>query len=310
MKKVAMILATLIASSSFAQPIRQDTTFIEDFTVSKDGTKIGYTKCGHGPSIVLVEGAMGVIFNYHQLAIALSHDFTVYVPERRGRGISPKPFSTSHSIDREIEDISSIINLSGAKYIFGLSSGAIITLEASRVLPEIKKVAIYEPPFYVNEPVPRKKIQQLFKEIDEKKTSTALATVFSITKVGPPIFNYVPRPILKMMTKAYLNSEDKQNVGQYERTRNLVPTMRYDFTVLLERSDKVDLYKNLNKPVLLMGGTKSPRYLKDALDTLTKILPDSHKVSFKNLDHSGPWNTDKGGTPQLVAEAIIKFFTK
>lgn len=306
MKKLIMILLTLLSSGAFAQS--RDTVFTKDFAVSKDGTKIGYEKCGHGPALILVEGAMGVIFNYHQLAIALSHHFTVYLPERRGRGISFKPFSPAHTIDRDIEDLNSIITVSGATYIFGLSSGAIITFEASKVLPSITKVAIYEPPFYVNAPVPREKIRKLFKDIDEQKYPSALARVFSITKVGPPVFNYLPRPILKMMAKAYLKSETKQNVGAYEKTADLIPSMRYDFTVLLERSDKVKLYKTINKPVLLLGGTKSPKYLKDALDTLSAELPHAQRVIFKGLDHSGPWNTDKGGSPKQIADALITFF--
>ena len=306
MKKIAMVLLTLLSSVAYGQS--QDTTFIKDYTISKDGTKIGYEKCGNGPALILVEGAMGVTYNYHQLATALSRTFTVYIPERRGRGISFKPFTPEHSIDRDIEDLSSIIAVSGAQYIFGLSSGAIVALEASRVLPSIKKAAIYEPPFYVNCSIPKEKIHKLFKDIDYHNYPSALARVFSITKVGPPIANYLPRPILKIMTSAYLKSEAKKNIAPYEKMGDLVPTMRYDFTVVLQRSDKVHLYNSVNKPVLLMGGTKSPRYLKNALDTLSKVLPHVHRVTFKGLNHSGPWNTDIGGNPKPIAEAMIAFF--
>ena len=36
----------------------------------------------------------------------------------------------------------------GASRVFGLSSGAVITLEAARTLPRITHAAVYEPPFY------------------------------------------------------------------------------------------------------------------------------------------------------------------
>jgi hypothetical protein len=51
-----------------------------------------------------------------------------------------------------------------AHFVFGLSSGAIITLEASRVLPSIRKAAVYEPPLYV-EGVPVDKISRVSGEI-------------------------------------------------------------------------------------------------------------------------------------------------
>jgi len=293
----------------FAQSAATDTTFVEGSVLSKDGTKIGYRKYGSNkPALIIVQGAMGVIVNYHELAKALSHHFTVYVPERRGRPLSPKEYTPDHSIEKDVEDVSCVINVSGANYVFGLSSGALVTLEATKVLPSIKKAAVYEPPFYVTGPVPVKKIYRVFILISEGKTSAALAQVFKIVKVGPKVFNYVPMPVLKLMTKAYIKSEDKQQNSRYPKVSYLVPTMRFDFTDVLQRSGKVHSYNSIDKPVLLLGGTNSPKYLKEALDTLEKVLPDQRRIKFEKLDHSGPWNTDRGGSPEIVAKTLIGFF--
>jgi hypothetical protein len=54
---------------------------------SRDGIQTGYTQVGHGPGLILVQGALGTAHNYCDLADALSSDFTVYIPERRGRGM-------------------------------------------------------------------------------------------------------------------------------------------------------------------------------------------------------------------------------
>jgi hypothetical protein len=56
---------------------------------------------------------------------------------------------TEHSIQNDVEDLESLLTHAGAHFVFGLSSGAIITLEASRILPSIRKAAVYEPPFYI-----------------------------------------------------------------------------------------------------------------------------------------------------------------
>ncbi len=116
---------------------------------SRDGTKIAYEKHGAGPAVILVDGALGFrgMGFGNTLAELLSKQFTVYTYDRRGRGESTnsKPFS----IDREIEDIEALIDQAGgAAYVYGISSGACLALEAAIKLDgKIEKLALYEPPY-------------------------------------------------------------------------------------------------------------------------------------------------------------------
>ncbi|MEU1641010.1 alpha/beta hydrolase, partial [Nonomuraea sp. NPDC005701] len=55
---------------------------------SADGTTIGYRRSGRGPGLILVHGGMQASQHFTKLAAALSTEFTVYVPDRRGRGLS------------------------------------------------------------------------------------------------------------------------------------------------------------------------------------------------------------------------------
>lgn len=55
---------------------------------SGDGTTIGYQWLGTGPAVILLHGAGQWSGNLTLLAQALSGEFTVYVPDRRGRGRS------------------------------------------------------------------------------------------------------------------------------------------------------------------------------------------------------------------------------
>jgi len=75
--------------------------------VSQDGTTIGYRQYGHGPGLVLEQGGMGSAHNFHQLAGALADTFTIYVPDRRGRGLSG-PFGKEYSINKDVEDIEAL----------------------------------------------------------------------------------------------------------------------------------------------------------------------------------------------------------
>src|SRR5437588_8808926 len=116
---------------------------------SADGTTIAYDQIGKGPAVILVDGALGSqAFGFMvPLATLLSPHFTVITYDRRGRGESTdtQPFA----LEREIEDIEALINEAGGEaFLYGISSGAALALEATVKLGhKVKKLALYEPPY-------------------------------------------------------------------------------------------------------------------------------------------------------------------
>src|SRR5215475_16119197 len=111
---------------------------------SRDGTPIGYLKTGRGPAVVILHGSMESARSHTLLAQALASDFTVYLPDRRGRGLSG-PHRPDHSVRTEVEDLEAVLTAAGADRVFGVSAGGAAVLEAARTLPSLKKVAVYEP---------------------------------------------------------------------------------------------------------------------------------------------------------------------
>ena len=101
---------------------------------SADGTTIGYRRIGDGPGIVLVHSGGQSSRNLMALAAALSDRFTVYVPDRRGRGVSG-PCREDDGRRAETEDLAAILDRTRAHNIFGLSVGALIAIEAARDAP-------------------------------------------------------------------------------------------------------------------------------------------------------------------------------
>src|SRR2546430_2935002 len=133
----------------FSAPSEEEHTM--QSVISKDGTKIAYDQVGQGPAVILVAGA----FSYRkypgsvQLADLLAKHFTVFNYDRRGRGDSgdTKPYT----VDREIEDVQALIDAAGGSaYVWGLSSGAILALKAAASGLAINKLALHEPPLFVN----------------------------------------------------------------------------------------------------------------------------------------------------------------
>ena len=121
-----------------------------DAVTSRDGTRIGYRRLGDGPGLVVLHGAMESSRSHVQLAEALADTFTVYLPDRRGRGLSG-PYPADYSVRTDVEDMDALLEETGAELVFGVSSGAIIWLYAALELPAIRKAAIFEPPLLIDE---------------------------------------------------------------------------------------------------------------------------------------------------------------
>jgi pimeloyl-ACP methyl ester carboxylesterase len=121
---------------------------------SADGTTIGYRKLGSGPGVVLLSAGFLAAQHYMGLAGALSDAFTVYVMDRRGRGLSGPP-GDRYSMARECEDVEALLAATGARLVFGHSSGALVALRAALNLPQVDKVAVYEPPLSEQGSIPQ-----------------------------------------------------------------------------------------------------------------------------------------------------------
>src|ERR1700690_3589332 len=93
-----------------------------DTVISNDGTVVGYRIMGCGPGVILMHGGANASQHFMTLGGLLADNFTVYIPDRRGRGLSG-PFGDDYSIQKEIEDIDALIKKTGVHNLFGLSSG-------------------------------------------------------------------------------------------------------------------------------------------------------------------------------------------
>ena len=101
--------------------LRETTLYSTSETTSADGTRIGFRHYGAGPALILVQGAIGTVESYHDLASHLAADFSVYVPERPGRPLSPREYTPDHSVAER----SRICRLSFRSPVLTASSGLV-----------------------------------------------------------------------------------------------------------------------------------------------------------------------------------------
>lgn len=128
----------------------ENKSYTTDSVISKDGTNIGYRQMGNGPGIILLHGGVNASQNLMKLGTILSDEFTVYIPDRRGRGMSG-PYGDNYSIEREDEDLDALLKKTGANCVFGTADGALFALHAAISNKNIRKVAAYEPLVFVGQ---------------------------------------------------------------------------------------------------------------------------------------------------------------
>src|SRR5919108_26962 len=117
---------------------------------SKDSTIIAFDQLGQGPTVIFVDGALQYrAFDQGMAPLAdlLAPHFTVIHYDRRGRGDSTD--TQPYALAREIEDIEALIDeAGGSAFLYGISSGAALALEAAIKLGDkVKKLAMYEAPY-------------------------------------------------------------------------------------------------------------------------------------------------------------------
>jgi pimeloyl-ACP methyl ester carboxylesterase len=271
--------------------------------ISADGTVIGYRELGSGPAVILVHGGMLASQHFMKLAGVLSADFTVYVPDRRGRGLSG-PHGDDYGVQREVEDLQALIAATGASRIFGLSSGALVCLRTALVTPALERIALYEPPLSVDGSVPVDCAARFDREIAAGKNVAALVTVLKGLGVEPvlgrlPRFVLVPLLQIGMRLQRDLPEDDVPIAA-------LIPTERFDLALVRELAETVQDYAQVDAQVLLLSGGKSPAYFGLALDELSTVVPHTRRATFPGLGHSGPENDED---PQRVGEALRDFFS-
>lgn len=277
------------------------TTFTTSSVSSSDGTSIGFRRAGAGRPLVLVHGGLLASQHFVALATELSDEFEVIVPDRRGRGMSgPYGDGASRIVDREAADIRAVIEEVGARDLFALSSGALVSLEAVRGCDAISRLALYEPPLSINGSFCLDWVDRYERELADGKIAAALITGMRGLPVDP-VMSRIPHfaaPLLDLLLRR--EQLDDGEVSIYD----LVPTFHYDCGIVAETADHAADYGGITADVLLLGGGKSPAFLTRALDELERVLPRARRITLPRWGHQAAVDQ-----PDQVAAVLREFFT-
>jgi pimeloyl-ACP methyl ester carboxylesterase len=272
--------------------------------VSADGTTIGYRQLGRGPGIVVVHGSMSSGYYHLQLAEALADVFTLYLLDRRGRGLSG-PYRPGDGIEQEADDLDAVLGATGAHNVFAVSVGADIALQAASRSAAIGKLALYEPLLFPDQATGNAVMARFDRQLAAGKTSAALATAMKGAQLGAPLINALPHWLLAAMTAGMAN---RTPPGDYIPFTALVPALQHEGREITEMSGSLDALRRVRAQVLLLGGSKSSPLIKNALRRVQQALPGAQRAELPGLNHSSSWNKQVRGNPEAIAAVLRQFF--
>jgi pimeloyl-ACP methyl ester carboxylesterase len=258
---------------------------------SKDGTTIAFSRAGSGPALIFVDGALCCrgFGPAEPMAKELAPHFTVITYDRRGRGESSN--TQPYSVEREVEDLDALIQAAGGSaYVVGVSSGAALALEAANRGLAIKKVAVYEAPFIVDDtrtPIGEDFLPQLKQLIAADNRSAAVKQFMKAVQV--------PAIGILMM----------QLMPAWRKLKAVAPTLVHDITIVGPYQHGKPLpagrWSSITQPTLVMDGSKSPEWMRNAQRALARVVPGAKTRTLDGQTHMV--------NAKVLAPAVSEFFT-
>jgi pimeloyl-ACP methyl ester carboxylesterase len=254
---------------------------------SKDGTVIAFDQSGKGSPIILVGGAFTDRSQptLVQLAALLAPHFTVFNYDRRGRGDSSD--TAPYAVEREVEDLEAlIVEAGGSAFVCGFSSGAALALEAAARGLAITKLALYEPPFIVDDsrpPLPQDFATRLT-ELGASGRRGDAAELF-MTKAAE-----VPVAVVAQM----------RNAPFWPGVEAVAHTLIYDTTIMGNNALPTKRIASVGVPTLVIDGGASPAWMRHTAQAVADILPNAQRRTLEGQTHDV--------APDALAPVLEEFF--
>jgi len=252
---------------------------------SRDGTTIAFDRMGEGSPVILVCGGSVDRMSNAPLAALLAEHFTVFNYDRRGRGDSGD--TAPYAVDREVEDIEALIDAAGGSAnLWGSSSGAVLAMIATASGVPVTKLALWEPPFILDENArpPADQVEQYERMIAEGRRGDA-AEYFMSKVVGmPPEF-----------------VADARKQPWWAGQEAIAHTLAYDARIMGDYSIPTETAASVKAPTLVLAGGADMPFMRESAQALADAIPDG-QVRF--LDGQGH-NVD----PTVLAPALKEFFS-
>ncbi|MEV0585099.1 alpha/beta hydrolase [Nonomuraea sp. NPDC050310] len=262
---------------------------VSGYVTSADGTRIAYDRCGSGPVVILVHGAFTGRDHptLRGVAAALAPWFTVVNYDRRGRGGSTD--TQPYAVEREVEDLVALVEAGGGPaLVFGGSSGAALAVRAAASCPAIGKLALWEPPYHVDDSAPRLPYG----------LAGELEALVRAGRRGDAVEAFMVAAV-ELPAEAVAAMRAHESWGGMEA---LAHTLAYEAHVMGPGNRLPEaLLGRLDRPALVLNGELSPGWMRLAGLAVAKALPHGVHRVLEGQAH----NVE----PRALAPELLEFFT-
>ncbi|MGZ8565874.1 MAG: alpha/beta fold hydrolase [Actinomycetota bacterium] len=251
---------------------------------SKDGTTIAFDRLGEGLPLVLVCGGSVDRMADAALAQELSSDFTVLNYDRRGRGDSGD--TPPYAIEREIEDIEAVLGAAGGSaFLWGSSSGAVLAMDAAASGVPVTKLAMWEPPFIIDENArpPADQVEQYERMIAEGRRGDAAEYFMAKVVRMPPEF------VADARTQPWWAAQEA-----------IAHTLAYDARIMGDYSIPTGTASSVTVPTLVLAGGADFPFMRETAQALADAIPNGEARFLDGQGH----DVD----PKVLASALKDFF--
>ncbi|MFG1707234.1 alpha/beta fold hydrolase [Nonomuraea sp. M3C6] len=261
-------------------------------TATADGTEVRAIDEGRGPVVLILHPGLDDGASWHQVAARLAPRYRVVrLHRRRYRLDLPGGPGT---IAEEVEHVLAVVRAIGEPMVVaGHSSGAVVALEALVAAPSAFAGAVlYEPPVVIGAPLGG----------PDGEVHTRTRAAIAAGKPGKAIRIFVRETV---RLPAWASLLVGVFVSIVPRMRALAPRQIEDNVALDELGNRLDAYKGIDVPIVLLGGDRSPAHLGERLDALAPVLPRAERVVMDGQGHSA-----HAKAPGQVADVIDTLATK
>jgi pimeloyl-ACP methyl ester carboxylesterase len=259
---------------------------METQTLSRDGTHIAYERSGDGPAVVLVSGAMSTGATMAPLAAELSGRCDVTVYDRRGRGRSGD--TEPYAVEREVEDLAAVIEAVGGEVsLYGISSGGALVLRAAASGLPVRRVAVYEVPYAMDDAAARAGAEyreRLAAALGQGRRGDAVELFLRLAGLGEEMIR------------------GARESPMWAGMESLAPSLAYDDAVMGDSRVPRARLASVTAPLLSLAGEVSDAWWHEAARAVAEAAPH------------GTYRTVEGQThrvePGVLAPVLAEFFTR
>ena len=253
---------------------------------SSDGVRIACEVSGEGPPVVLVHGAGSARWSFDAVRPLLEPSFTVIAIDRRGRGDSTD--ADEYELRREYEDVATVVRDAGeGAVLMGHSYGGLVAAGAARLLEDLPRLALYEPPMggVLADPATIDRWERLIEDGDRDPV---------VREFLGQIGGYDESAI-----------EEMARTPLWEARKQVAPTLPRELRAELAHRIDPEALAAVTAPVLLLVGAESPDWATRSTEAYAEALPTAATRTLEGQGHGA-----NVSAPELLAGELTRSLSK